>query len=142
MTKIATLDPNSTIARAYFIMGHLKRDTLPVVFAGQVVGVLSMQDILSLASSYTASNNSPKALIVGKFMRGPVSPVEGSKDLFSVIQIILNKNYYAVVVKENDHILGVLSRDNLLELLANLVKENKATAKDTLLAFPSHTLAQ
>ncbi len=126
------LEPHSTMARAYLLMEKLNCDILPVKFRGEVVGVLSMRDIQNLAFAYAQGGFGGTSLTVGKFMKSPVTPVEGTKNLAEVIRTMLIDNTYAVVVKEGDKVLGVLCRDHLLLLLAQLSEKSKDSVLDTL----------
>lgn len=127
-----TLDPNSTLARAYLVMERFKCSTLAVALRGQIVGVLSMKDVVSLANRYLEGGVRAADLTVGRAMKGSVVPVEASRDLSRVIRDMLDHETHAVLVKEGEELLGVLSRDNLLELFANLSDERGSTLKETL----------
>jgi predicted transcriptional regulator len=130
--KLIALDPNSTIARASLLMGKLKCQALPVALGGEIVGILTLEDIESLVNSYTAGKVRSTGLMVGNFMKSPVKPVDSSRDLSTVVRSMLENKAQAVVIKEGEEILGVLSRENLLELLAQLSEKTKSTVLDSL----------
>lgn len=129
---LVTLDPNSTMARAYLIMEKLSCHALPVASEGEIVGVLTLSDIEALVDTYTRGAPPPRGLTVGNYMRGPVRPVDSTNDISAVIRSMIENKTQAVVVKQGDDILGILSKDNLLEILARLTEKSKATVMDSL----------
>ncbi len=135
-----TLNPNFTMARAYLLMQHFQCDALPVESQGELVGVLSMKDIRRLAESYSKSEKKQSNLMVGTHMRSPVVPIDGSAGLANAIQRMLDKDIQAIIVKDEQRILGTLSRDNLLEILAELSHKSETTVGDSLLTLAARQL--
>lgn len=138
--KFVSLDPNSTMARAYLLMNQLKCDALPVALDGLFVGVVSMKDIEALANRYLSGNNEMCPLTVGNFMKSPVEPVEGHNELSAVIRRMLVGQTQALVVQDGVEILGVLLKDSLLEVLARLGDRSHTTLVDTLKALGDESI--
>jgi predicted transcriptional regulator len=113
-------------------MQKCRCNVLPVVSSGQVVGVISLRDIESLMREYSMGKVLEQAYTVSHYMKGPVKPAPNSEDLAAVINTLLEDNVQAVFMKKNESIVGILTRDHLLEFLAELSKKNHTTLKDTL----------
>ena len=128
----AKLDPNHTVARAYLLMERYKLKALPVVSHDEVVGVVSEKDILKLIETYQIQENTSVHNKVHHLMQSPVKSVEHEESLGSVIQDMLNKRVVALVIKRDSKTLGYITRDNLLELLAQLFLERGTKVSDCL----------
>ena len=129
------LEPNSTIARAYLLMDRLKCDSLPVESQGELVGVLSMNEIQRLVADYPEGKALAGNLTVGRYMKAPVVHATYTENLSSVIRKMIADQIQAIIVKDDDKIVGILSKNNLLEFLAQLSEKTKATVLDSLQAL-------
>ncbi len=127
------LSPDSTMARAYLLMQKYRCDVLPVGLDDQIVGIISMQDIETLARSYSAGLRDGR-LEVGNYMQGGVRTVEGGDSLGKTIRIMLSESIQAVIVRQGDRSIGILSREHLLQILAELSDRSPTSLLDTLKA--------
>lgn len=132
LKKDHSLEPDTTIARAYFLMEALNRKILPVTSEGDVVGVLSLKDIETLVQRYSEGKKLVNASKVGDFMRGPVRAIDAQSDLAKVIRSMLSDDTHALLVQESGETLGILTRDNLLESFAKITDEARSTVLDLL----------
>ncbi len=82
--------------------------SLPVVEAGKVVGILGLSDI-------AASIDLPDP---AEFMHGPVFSVSPGDSVSKAMEIMNDKNLSRVAVTENERIVGVLSDLDLLKMVA------------------------
>jgi predicted transcriptional regulator len=137
--NLIALDTNSTMARAYLLMERFNCDVMPVAFEGKIVGVISMRDIQKLAQNCATGGGDDGGRLVGQHMRSPVVPVEAGNNLAEVIRGMIDGNIQALIVQDQDRILGTLSRDKLLKLLAELTARTKTTVLEALKILTQHS---
>lgn len=129
---IGSLDPSSTLARAYLLMQKGGCESLPVRLNGEVVGVLSMQDVEQTIHRYLAGNSVPDELTVGKCMRIAFLCVDGDETLSSSIRTMLEREMEVILVTNKGHIIGTIYRDKLLKSLIPLSKTPLNSVMDAL----------
>jgi CBS domain-containing protein len=131
MESIQVLDPNMTLMRAHFIMSHFGLTNLPVTSDGRVVGVVCRRDIENFVQNYT-SGNSGSDLKVANFMRSPTRTVDLDNPLEDVVRRMLAEELSAVAIQADNEIVGALTRDDLLEILLEMLKGENHGLEETL----------
>jgi|GEM_PF-3005102 len=129
--NIAPLDPNTTMARAYLLMEKHQSPNLPIHSADQVVGIICERDIETLIKNHQ-SLYAPGDRKVANFMRSPVKSAEVDADLGSVAQLMLDERINAIVIKKGSDIIGALTRDDMLEVLVDILKNDRRSLLDSL----------
>ena len=129
--KIASIDPNTSMARAYLLMEKHQSPNIPIHSADQVVGIISERDIETLIKN-CENLLVPAERKVTHFMRSPVKSAEIDSDLGSVAQLMLDERINAIVVKKGADIVGALTKDDLLEVLVEFLKHDRRSLLDSL----------
>ncbi len=99
-----------TLARAAHIMTHYGLKAVPVLDkeGGRCVGILEHQ-VAEKASSHGLGD-----LPVSEYMRTNISTVKANDSLYKVIEIIIDQRQRLVPVVENDKVIGVVTRTDLI----------------------------
>ncbi len=130
---VESLNPNTTMARAYLLMDKHGCNALPVLQEGELVGVVALDEIQKLVSGYADRRDTPSArLIVGNFMMSAVTKGSSDQSLAEAISQMLEGKKRALVVTQGSEIVGVLSESGLLKFLADLCKQNNISLSDAL----------
>ncbi|MBP7845211.1 MAG: CBS domain-containing protein [Proteobacteria bacterium] len=135
------IEPGATLARAYLLMEKFRKNQLPVLSDDKIVGVVTQRDIESLINAYSSrSGISQAALKVGNYMQGPVHPVEVGCELSTIVRLMLDERVGVIAVMQDEAMIGVLTRDDLLELLSEILIQNKITLMESLKILESKAL--
>jgi len=127
----ANIHPETTLARAYLLMENLKCHNLPVVSEDRVVGVIAERDINHLITVYSQGLQGQTArLTVGNYMKGPVKKVDEHHALEAVLRMMLDQRVGAVVIEREGVDTACITRDDMLEILADIAKESKTKVID------------
>lgn len=108
-----SVDENETISHAGDVMKRYGLKAMPVVAAGsrRCLGILE-HDIVDKAVKHELG-----ALDVGEYMIRDAAMVSPDTDLYPVMEIILGNRQRLVPVVENDELIGVISRTDLVNTL-------------------------
>jgi len=131
LPRIALLDPNTTMARAYLLMLQHKSPNLPVQSFDAIVGIVSERDIETLIR-LRESSHTPGELIVANFMKSPVKSVDMHADLGTVASHMLSENINALILLRDGDIVGALTKDDLLHVLVEVIKDDRRTLLESL----------
>ncbi len=130
---LKNIHPETTLARASLLMDNLKCRNLPVVSDEKVVGVIAERDIEHLISVYSQGLQSQSTrLTVGNYMKGPVKKVDEDHALEAVLRMMLDQRVGAVVIEKGGAHFACITRDDMLEILADIARESKAKVMDHL----------
>ncbi|WFO76161.1 CBS domain-containing protein [Desulfurococcaceae archaeon MEX13E-LK6-19] len=127
MTKeFPLIDKNETLYHAYKVMEKHGVDKM-VIYEYVVVaehreerrlaGVITSRDIVQKLATQRTRLTTPSSLHVSSFMNAPVVYVTPSEDVVNILNIMVEKGYGILPVVENNDIVGVIYRENLLKLL-------------------------
>jgi len=135
-TVLVTVTPASTLADAARMMLAQHVSGLPVVEAGRLVGIVTEGDLLRRVEIETGENKIgwlrgfflPAALAAeyiqthGRHVRDVMTPspmtVAPDTSLVEVAAIMLSKHIKRLPVVRNDRLVGVISRSDMLRVLA------------------------
>lgn len=118
-TKLMTLTPETDIHQAMRLLLDNRLSGAPVVNGeGKLVGVLSKKDCLKVA--FSASYHKEWGGPVANYMSRDVQTVEADTDIVEVAEIFLKGPYRRFPVMENGHLVGQISRHDVLRALDEL----------------------
>ncbi len=120
------IDKNETLYHAYKVMEKHGVDKMVIyeyVMTAEhheerrLAGVITSRDIVQKLATQRTRLTTPSSLHVSSFMSTPVVYVSPSEDVASILNIMVEKGYGILPVLENNDIVGVIYRENLLKLL-------------------------
>jgi Zn-dependent protease len=111
LTDFRTLAAQDSLASAVEALLAGSQQDFPVVDAGRVLGVLTRRDLLlALAQQRREAR-------IDELMQRDVEPVHPEQELEGLLIRLQNPNSPAIPVVENGHLVGLLTMDNVNELL-------------------------
>lgn len=121
---VAALDPSSSLLDAVDLMHERGVRHIPLIRAGEVVGIVSdrdvrcyMSDIFEQLQERTAGAYK-KSLPLSQVMQAKPLAVDPAADVLDVIDVMLENKIGAVVVSDSrGRIQGIVSYEDLLRLL-------------------------
>lgn len=121
--KVYAIAPEDRVihARRIMINGGIAR--LPVVENNKLVGIISDIEIAlafaSLKKSYSLGKQKHQLdeLSVGEVMKAPVIWAESSITIANAAQIMMNQNVGSLPILENDRLIGMVTRTDLLRTI-------------------------
>lgn len=114
-----TVAPCETLRSAHHIMHTHHVRHLPVVDAGQVVGIVSERD-LAMVESITGQD--PDRLTVESAMTPEPLVVQATAPLYDVVRAMAKGRLGCCVVGDTGHVEGIFTTVDALEALAELIK--------------------
>ncbi len=115
-TELLAFRPETSIHEAIKALIDNRYSGAPVVDAdGNLVGVLSRKDCLKIV--FSTSYHQDWGGRVGEYMSSPVETIDADTDLVSAAQIFLNSHYRRFPVLRDGHLVGQVSRADLLRAL-------------------------
>jgi acetoin utilization protein AcuB len=142
-TKLVTINFNASMETAYHRMQKRRLRHLPVCDDnGEVVGMLSDRDVqramISEVKHERPSHLSSETIAfdpaakVRDYMGWPVLTVEKDTDLRVVAERILKEKVSALLVKDEHLTVGIVTTDDLMKVLIDLLNDPKTPARWTL----------
>lgn len=142
-TKLVTINFNENMDTAYRRMKKRQLRHLPVCDdSGEVVGMLSDRDVQrAMISEVTHESPGPAssesiafdpAARVRDYMGWPVLTVEQNSDVRLVAERILQEKVSALLVKDGPATVGIVTTDDLMKVLIDLLGDPKTPARWTL----------
>ncbi len=118
-TRLVTFAPDFNLHRAIKMLLARGISGAPVVdAAGRLVGILTKRDCLKLA--FSASYHKEWAGKVSEYMTRDVETVEAGTDIVEVAELFLAKPFHRFPVMQNDRLIGVITRHDILQALDKL----------------------
>jgi acetoin utilization protein AcuB len=126
---VVTVTPDTPAKQAFELMRTGKFHHLPVVDArGKIVGIVSDRDIRNVAVFFdkearntTDYHISPSVVTREIMTKNPVT-VAPDDDLGHASDLMAKHNFGGLPVAENGKVVGILTRFDLMKLLAKLLK--------------------
>ena len=139
-SEVVTISPNQTLPDAHELMKNHKIRRLPVVDAGQLIGILTLGDLREASPSDATSlsifeiNYLLGRLPVSKIMtRDPltVSPATG---LTEAAKLMLHHKIGGLPVMESDELVGIITESDMFRAYVHLAEvEARREAAETYL---------
>lgn len=126
---------NESLAKAYSQMKAAGFRHLPVVDQNNtLVGIISDRDLLKAmwpippSDGYSLPTDPvfKKDAKVLDYMSWPVKTLKHTDELIRAVNIMIDEKISAVVVMRNNQMIGILTHEDLLRVLASLLNEPKA----------------
>jgi len=123
-TKLFTVSPDDRIVHARRIMVDEGIARLPVINNGELVGIISDNEIaFALADikrqfSIGKQKHHLDELLVGKIMKSPVIFTDQNKTAREVSEIMIREGVGALPVVSNEKLVGIVSRTDLLHTIS------------------------
>lgn len=134
-TSVTTLPDDCKLLDAALLIRRTGRRHVPIVSVttGKVVGIISDRDVSRLAPSVLSPHSEAeynevfeKTPIIKAMTKDPLS-IAPSASIVEASQILYTKKIGALLVIENDELMGILSVNDLLGILNELLSGNKST---------------
>ncbi|MCM0607275.1 MAG: CBS domain-containing protein [Xanthomonadaceae bacterium] len=136
--KIITIDYQAKLVAAYEKMQERKIRHLPVTYErGAIIGILSDREIqrdmkpskqgIELELSFD-----PK-FSVKDFMRFPALQVRVESPLSEIVERMLKEKVSAYIVTNEHHSIGIVTTEDILKLVSQMLKEGKGSKPNYLL---------
>lgn len=115
--KLVTVEYEATVQEAQRLMTNYWIRHLPVIDneSGHIVGILSDRDLLG-AKSLTSP--------VSDFMTTPFKTFEVDTPILDVVEAMIQDKISAFVITENDNVVGLVTSEDMLVVLAEMLKED------------------
>ncbi len=119
-----TVDPETSVLQAWSLMQDRQVDTLPVLEEGRLVGVVNDPDLrLALPSPATSLeaheiNYLLDTMPVADLMAKPAATTAPTVPLEEAARILLRPGVQALPVLEDDRLVGILTRFDVLQTFA------------------------
>lgn len=112
MTKdVVTIDADATISQCIDTMFRLKHLGYPVLYDGQLVGIVTLSDVLK------APADARETIKAKEVMTKDVVTVKPDDDAYTALQVMSRHKIGRLVVMEGRSIAGIVSRTDLLRSL-------------------------
>lgn len=113
---LVTVRASDTLHEAERLMSNYSIRHLPVVDANDtLVGILSKSDFIALKHMDYGLKN----LTVRTMMSSPVKTFPSSAKVRAVAQLFINKKISCALVAEGGEIVGIVTSEDLIKMLAN-----------------------
>jgi Zn-dependent protease len=109
--EVKTVSPETTIAELFEKMFVERHTGYPVVRAGDVAGIVTLEDAKEVAPQER------EAVHVEDIMTKEVVTVEPQTDAFEALRTLSTNSFGRLVVVENGEIAGILSRTDVMKAL-------------------------
>jgi CBS domain-containing protein len=135
--KITTIAVNDSVRKAYQIMREKNVRHLPVIDSGgDIIGIISNRDLQRAMIPTSGPDKSEASLEfdskyeVRDFMSWPVRTIQDDSLIQDVAVIMLKEKISAVIVIGNKNSYrGIITTDDLLSYLTNLIQEQNKMAE-------------
>ena len=111
-TKVRTVSPSDSIARARDILRRYRINQLPVVRGGKLLGIVTDRDIRGISS--TADKSNAKAR-VESVMSHPAITLGRHSTLLNAAEVMRRTRIGSVPIVQGDTLVGIVTRSDILE---------------------------
>ncbi|WP_268920517.1 CBS domain-containing protein [Actinomadura soli] len=138
-SPVVTIPPSATVRQAIRVLHEHDVTALPVVDpSGQLIGIVSEMDLLrgefeSDPRAFARPRNAPSAPVartVEKVMTRGVRTARPTTDVAELAEMMVRTRIKSVPVVQGSHVIGVISRRDLIAMLAR----GDARIRDDVLA--------
>jgi CBS domain-containing protein len=122
-TNLITVGLSDTLSTAEYLLKKNKIRHIPVVFQQEIVGMLSLTDILRLSFADVSDNENAvdsflyEVLSIPQVMAKNVLSVSPNSTLKEVSSILVEKEFHALPVVENKKLVGIITTTDVIKFL-------------------------
>ena len=122
-TNLITVGLSDTLSTAEYLLKKNKIRHIPVVFQQEIVGMLSLTDILRLSFTDVSDNENAvdsflyEVLSIPQVMAKNVLSVSPNSTLKEVSSILVEKEFHALPVVENKKLVVIITTTDVIKFL-------------------------
>ena len=126
-SPVVTVAPEAALKEVASLLVERRINAVPVVDAGdRLIGIVSEADLLSLETGPVAAAGGAPPHSAGEVMRQSVYTVTGDTDATAAARLMLRHRLKSVPVVAGDRVVGMVTRRDLLRLLARSDEDIRA----------------
>lgn len=131
---VITVTPNTTLPEARRLMDGNDIRRLPVVAGGELVGIITLLDLMRAAPSPATSlsvweiNYLLDKLTVAEVMTSPVMTVAPDTDLYEVARLMLAHKIGGLPVMENGKLVGIITESDVFRVMVELLGKERQSS--------------
>jgi len=126
-SPVVTVAPEAALKEVASLLVERRINAVPVVDAGdRLIGIVSEADLLSLETGPVAAAGGAPPHSAGEVMRQSVYTVTGDTDATAAARLMLRHRLKSVPVVDGDRVVGMVTRRDLLRLLARSDEDIRA----------------
>ncbi len=137
--NVFVLNTTDSVSKAWKMMHEYKVRHLPIVNSGQLVGMISITDLIRLNSAVTNTFEIPKTLNdefglleVSNIMTRRVISVSPDEPIEEVSKHLIENEYHAMPVETNGLLVGIITTTDLIKYLTDFfTKSTKESAMNS-----------
>ncbi len=145
---------NENLSNAYFRMRQGKCRHLPVVdSSGILVGIISDRDfqramwpsiILDMVDAHGLPETPTfkRGATVAEHMSWPAKTLSSGESLLTATRLMIEEKISAIVIVEDDQMIGILTHEDLLRVLANFLSEPESLGEKAMFLAYNSPLAR
>lgn len=137
---LETIKPDVSMIEVDKAMRSLNIRHLPVMENGKLIGILSNRDVQRAMTPHAGSDSTQTHIYKHKkaseFMSSPVFVMRENEEVVKMIQEMLRRKISCTVIQdENDKLIGIVTTEDLLLLLLDLMTSRLGLFARLKLAF-------
>jgi CBS domain-containing protein len=126
-SPVVTVAPDAALKEVASLLVERRINAVPVVDAGdRLIGIVSEADLLSLETGQVAAAGGAPPHSAGEVMRQSVYTLTGDTDATAAARLMLRHRLKSVPVVDGDRVVGMVTRRDLLRLLARSDEDIRA----------------
>ena len=126
-SPVVTVAPDAALKEVASLLVERRINAVPVVDAGdRLIGIVSEADLLSLETGQVAAAGGAPPHSAGEVMRQSVYTLTGDTDATAAARLMLRHRLKSVPVVDADQVVGMVTRRDLLRLLARSDEDIRA----------------
>lgn len=131
-TNLVTVGVKDTLTTAEHLLKKNKIIHIPVVFKQEIVGMLSLSDILRLSFADVSDNENAVDSFLHDFLSIPqvmaknILSVSPNNSLKEVSSILVEKEFHALPVVDNKKLVGIITTTDLIKFLRKNCSKEKS----------------
>ncbi|NIK73089.1 CBS domain-containing protein [Thermonema lapsum] len=116
--EVYTASINDSLASAYRLMKAKKIRHLPVVEGEQLIGILSITDILRLSfGNEEPDENTLSMFKIEQIMKPNPKTVSPEDEIRTVAEILTQEEFHALPVAEDEKLCGIVTTTDIIKYL-------------------------
>lgn len=131
-TDLVVLPPSATMEEARDIFNRKKIHHIPIVYAGELVGILSKSDLLHFEFPHVETEEERKReqarmknVKVNSVMTKGIAKLESTTRINVALELFKENIFHAIPVVDNERLVGIVTT---LDIIRQLDKDKSAEA--------------